>query len=640
MICNVILILVIILILFVFVLCRNKFHHCSVIKNGGLRRSYATYNTEGTCSIIAYINCVLNSNAICNYLLNKWYNYKNVKKSPEIVYQSLLAISSGEEDSLFNSYHGIFNEYVGWSYNRCKKQIMEILLTMYLIIGSAPERHNKTSRIMLDYVQNHIAYIHSRSTKRVNDIGKKKLIIRTLNMATTNFVPPYSMIHSDPLTSDTPTETISTHADSSTSAPTETSSAHVDSSTSAHTPTEASSTQVDSSTSTPTPTETSSAHVDSSTTTETSSAHVDSSTTTETSFVPLQTPKSMVTPFYMAQRRKVIELPDPKKQDLFSLEKPIPITADDILSNQYDNYEFNDNCAVIPYIGRNIKFSKHGECDVFITCDVRSDFTYYTLKLDLYVSLSRLILDYHISNDPNYVYIATDIEINEILVDDYLPHAAFYDILSSTLTNNEVRLYGSIKSKLITEKDTTYARTILNKMNSNHGYPLSNLYWNAFKIQLPNLVHFQKVPISILQQSGIIKLYDTIRSIKSASDACDAFNTPEAHRIKLQTTLDIMLYELRNQHPVLYRRTLKNISQISAVLGNRADITNPYNVYDVYKREKGDNAERILKDIYKKYPVHRNLDDAYGEINAIRKDLKFGQFESINPFYDSLLKDT
>ena len=532
---------------------------------------------------------------ICNYLLNKWYNYKDIKKSPEIVYRSLLAISSGEEDSLFNSYHGIFNEYVGWSYNRCKKQIMEILLTMYLIIGSAPERHNKTTRMMLDYVQNHITYIHSRSTKRVNDIGKKKLIVRTLNMATTNFVPPYSMVHSDPLTSDTPTETISTHADSSTSTPTETISTQADSST-------------------PTP--------------------------TETSFVPLQTPKSMVTPFYMAQRRKVIELPDPKKQDLFSLEKPIPITADDILSNQYDNYEFNDNCVVIPYIGRNIKFSKHGECDVFITCDVRSDFTYYTLKLDLYVSLSRLILDYHISNDPNYVYIATDIEINEILVDDYLPHAAFYDILSSTLTNNEARLYGPIKSKLITEKDTTYARTMLNKMNSNHSYPLSNLFWNAFKIQLPNLVHFQKVPISILQQSGIIKLYDTIRSIKSVSDACDAFNTPEAHRIKLQTMLDIMLYELRNQHPVLYRRTLKNISQISAVLGNRADITNPYNVHDVYKREKGDNAERILKDIYKKYPVHRNLDDVYGEINAIRKDLKFGQFESINPFYDSLLKDT
>ena len=547
---------------------------------------------------------------ICNYLLNKWYNYKDIKKSPEIVYRSLLAISSGEEDSLFNSYHGIFNEYVGWSYNRCKKQIMEILLTMYLIIGSAPERHNKTTRMMLDYVQNHITYIHSRSTKRVNDIGKKKLIVRTLNMATTNFVPPYSMVHSDPLTSDTPTETISTHADSSTSTPTETISTHADSSTS--TPTETISTQADSSTPTP----------------------------TETSFVPLQTPKSMVTPFYMAQRRKVIELPDPKKQDLFSLEKPIPITADDILSNQYDNYEFNDNCVVIPYIGRNIKFSKHGECDVFITCDVRSDFTYYTLKLDLYVSLSRLILDYHISNDPNYVYIATDIEINEILVDDYLPHAAFYDILSSTLTNNEARLYGPIKSKLITEKDTTYARTMLNKMNSNHSYPLSNLFWNAFKIQLPNLVHFQKVPISILQQSGIIKLYDTIRSIKSVSDACDAFNTPEAHRIKLQTMLDIMLYELRNQHPVLYRRTLKNISQISAVLGNRADITNPYNVHDVYKREKGDNAERILKDIYKKYPVHRNLDDVYGEINAIRKDLKFGQFESINPFYDSLLKDT
>ena len=595
MICNVILILVIILILFAFALYCNKSHYYSIIKNGGLRRSYATYNTEGTCAIIAYINCVLNSNVICNYLLNKWYNYKDIKKSPEIVYRSLLAISSGEEDSLFNSYHGIFNEYVGWSYNRCKKQIMEILLTMYLIIGSAPERHNKTTRMMLDYVQNHITYIHSRSTKRVNDIGKKKLIVRTLNMATTNFVPPYSMVHSDPLTSDTPTETISTHADSSTSTPTETISTQADSST-------------------PTP--------------------------TETSFVPLQTPKSMVTPFYMAQRRKVIELPDPKKQDLFSLEKPIPITADDILSNQYDNYEFNDNCVVIPYIGRNIKFSKHGECDVFITCDVRSDFTYYTLKLDLYVSLSRLILDYHISNDPNYVYIATDIEINEILVDDYLPHAAFYDILSSTLTNNEARLYGPIKSKLITEKDTTYARTMLNKMNSNHSYPLSNLFWNAFKIQLPNLVHFQKVPISILQQSGIIKLYDTIRSIKSVSDACDAFNTPEAHRIKLQTMLDIMLYELRNQHPVLYRRTLKNISQISAVLGNRADITNPYNVHDVYKREKGDNAERILKDIYKKYPVHRNLDDVYGEINAIRKDLKFGQFESINPFYDSLLKDT
>ena len=625
MICNVILILVIILILFVFVLYRNKFHYCSMIKNGGLRRSYATYNTEGTCSIIAYINCVLNSNVICNYLLNKWYNYKDVKKSPEIVYQSLLAISSGEEDSLFNSYHGIFNEYVGWSYNRCKKQIMEILLTMYLIIGSAPERHNKTTRMMLDYVQNHITYIHSRSTKRVNDIGKKKLIVRTLNMATTNFVPPYSMIHSDPLTSDTPIETSSTQVDSSTTTPTptETISTHVDSSA----PTEASSTQVDSSTSAPT---------------ETISTHVDSSTSapTETSFVPLQTPKSMVTPFYMAQRRKVIELPDPKKQDLFSLEKPIPITADDIETSQYDNYEFNNNCVVIPYIGRNIKFSKHGESDIFITCDVRSNFTYYTLKLDLYASLSRLILDYHISNDPNYVYIATDIEINEILVDDYLPHAAFYDILSSTLTNNEARLYGPIKSKLITEKDTTYARTMLNKMNSNHGYPLSNLYWNAFKIQLPNLVHFQKVPISILQQSGIIKLYDTIRSIKSVSDACDAFNTPEAHRIKLQTTLDVMLYELRNQHPVLYRRTLKNISQISAVLGNRADITNPYNVHDVYKREKGDNAERILKDIYKKYPVHRNLDDVYREINAIRKDLKFGQFESINPFYDSLLKDT
>ena len=663
---------------------------------GGVRKLYTLINTQGTCGLLAMLYNILDSNAICNYLLGKYYEL--VKDSYNIVKQDLTLTMLGAQTSLFNEQYGIFNQFYGKSYMNCKKEILEILITMYLIIASIETKATFERTIMLDYIQNHISYI-ALVVPRVLDLKNlPSNFPRSLIVSITHFIPPYcfpqlknsyekygfhiepsadliSYLQLPPAPRELPVfkqESVQTIADPK--------SAYL----SLFPPNQ----------------------------------QPKFGTETEDKIEAIQ--KHPLMKFYPTYARVTIadnmqtlpyeppELAGNKFGDFkytikeflltnidFQKYEPIPIALErDKLFDEFvqgiwketldylmlysipqfsmiytlDTNNHNDEKPnTKPKFLQGSDFDWYNESDLFISINAENNpFEYYTLHLDAYEHALRLLI-LPIVNKTGDIYIMTDVECTMLNASGKPIHTVFYNILQSCYSDNGERKHALPSEIFILPTDTSYSKTILRRIK-NGGYPKTVIdIDNHFCIILPQTLHFQRFKAEEIRP--VLNIYEECQKILEPIDSKNPTNwtaimnildSKRAYESRLETMYRILKKEVKEQHPALVPRTTKTISQIEATRKEIVSESNPFKSdvfyllptvesdrHDAYTKiiiDTEGNQDIIdtetiskLTNLYIQIPKHNDYHDIENEVKVL-KDILIKDKDDINFEYIQVLK--
>ena len=634
----------------------NNSTNISIIKySGGIRRAIATINSTGTCYIIAYLDDIFNSNNIVNYLLATYY--EKVHNAYLIVQHNIESIMDHRPTSLFNVEYDLFNEYYGQAYMNCRNELLETLFTIYLVVASSIKKSTPNSRIMLDYIQNHIHYIVTKPrVLNIKDMPPE-LQLRSKNISLTHFIPPYAMINLYGIytkfnyekkihdeggedSDDTGIRKLEGGEDSDdTGMKIEDVVPHINLF-SKDTKIEYAPLSLDVLpkniyiNDVPVYHLTIKGYEDD---TEIELPHTHSEETHDDSIEmePLEphgTYRTIGIQYHTKDKiiNDMEEILLPNVDDIEDIPSHEEYTSPDYLCDTLPHkFGHISNVFSMTRIINPKSFENYTLSDIFIDIDTTLILGYSNF-LDVYLNIIELLLN-PIKRHDNMWYILTDIRIYEKVFfaqknNVYAGHETHFGVLQSHYTNNHIRNFDFISNMLILPSDKSIPSIILRKMKG-AAYPPSSIEHYYLKIQFPKVLHFQAITNEEVQP--LLALYAECKkyNLKTEyNEIMTILDSEKAHRIRLEVLYKVMLREYETQHEILKSRTKKSLEQIKAVLDNKADITNPFMYMHnfTYSREPGDRA------LHKLIEVNNYLSD--NPIYSLYEELDL--MMNVPPIYD------